>query len=202
MGRKRFYSANYRPQGRISRAEQGFTLIELVMVLVIIGVLAAAAAPKLLDLVDDANEASVQAVAGGFATATSLVRSQWLVEGKENPVDYDGQLIYVTERGWPSSVTGPVASAASNAVSDLECREVFEGIVQNAPVVTHLYDNEAERRAAIYAVRVLNNGGVTGIDDLCVFELITDIDNADPVSAPYRFTYDLGTGQVETIVPL
>ncbi len=51
--------------------QTGFTLIELVMVIVILGVLAAAAIPKFISLAADANTAAVQSVAGSLAAASA-----------------------------------------------------------------------------------------------------------------------------------
>jgi len=52
--------------------QRGFTLIELVMVIVILGVLAAVAIPKFVDLKGDAQAAAVQGVAGGISSASSV----------------------------------------------------------------------------------------------------------------------------------
>ena len=52
--------------------EQGFTLIELVMVIVILGVLAAVAIPKFVDLSNDAQVAATQGVAGSIASASAI----------------------------------------------------------------------------------------------------------------------------------
>ncbi len=51
--------------------QAGFTLIELVMVIVILGVLAAVAVPKFLDLKSDANAAAVQGVAGALSAGAA-----------------------------------------------------------------------------------------------------------------------------------
>lgn len=54
------------------RIQRGFTLIELVMVIVLIGVLAAIAVPKFIDLSADANTAATKGVAGALNSASSI----------------------------------------------------------------------------------------------------------------------------------
>ncbi|MDO9195132.1 prepilin-type N-terminal cleavage/methylation domain-containing protein [Rhodoferax sp.] len=62
-----FYKVNYMKQ-----VQRGFTLIELVMVIVILGVLAAVAIPKFVDLKGDAAQAAVNGVAGGLSSASAI----------------------------------------------------------------------------------------------------------------------------------
>lgn len=63
-----------------ARKEKGFTLIELVMVIVILGILAAFALPRFADLGGDARAASIQGVYGAVRSANSIVRSACLAD--------------------------------------------------------------------------------------------------------------------------
>lgn len=61
------------------RKSNGFTLIELIVVIVILGILAVTAAPKFIDLQGDARAAVVNGLKGSLKSAVSMAHAKALV---------------------------------------------------------------------------------------------------------------------------
>ncbi len=84
-------------------------------VVIILGLLAATALPRFIDVTDEAREASVEGVAGGFAAAVGLVRAQWEVEGRSSGngtvITYDQ-----TQVGVDGTIGYPTGSSTGNTL--------------------------------------------------------------------------------------
>ena len=77
--------------------EQGFTLIELIVVIVIIGILAAVAIPKFVGMTGKARDAALKGFEGSLRDAMVMVHGKWLASGgtSDNVTLEDGTVVNV-----------------------------------------------------------------------------------------------------------
>lgn len=72
----------------VFQKDRGFTLVEIVIVILVIGILAAIAAPKFVNMTTAAKIASEDGVAGALASAINIQTSANMINGIKNPGGY------------------------------------------------------------------------------------------------------------------
>jgi MSHA pilin protein MshA len=89
----------------VKTSQKGFTLIELVVVIVILGILAVTAAPKFIDLTGDAKASVVQAVEGSLNSAADMAHAKALIDGTlVGPISVAGKSITLVN-GYPTKAS-------------------------------------------------------------------------------------------------
>ena len=86
---------------------KGFTLIELVVVITILGILAAFAIPRFTSLEVQARSAAVQALGGSVRSATALAHAQWLAMGTAPATIAMENKTITISNGYPNVATLP-----------------------------------------------------------------------------------------------
>ena len=96
-----------------NRKEKGFTLIELVMVIVILGILAAFALPRFADFGTEARISSINGLAGSLRSAASIAHARQLANsGRDtDSVVLEGQTIAMNA-GFPAATANGIGQAA------------------------------------------------------------------------------------------
>ncbi|WP_318436716.1 type II secretion system protein [Photobacterium leiognathi] len=111
------------------KRQGGFTLIELVVVIVILGILAVTAAPKFMNLQNDARKASLEGLKGSIQGAAGIVYGKAAIKGLESvdaskadagkKPNVDG--IDITF-GYPVATSAALGAAVNGLGSDWTCQ--------------------------------------------------------------------------------
>ena len=152
--------------------QKGFTIVELVVVIIILGILAATALPRFLDVSEDAHIAAVDSVEGALSTGLATVKAEYLVSGKLSPVTLESESFVVNASGFATD---------TDATDDSDtCAELFTALVRTPAV------------AVADTVDLTSAAGIGGVD-VSGTEWYAQADDEDGPPAACKYYY-LGRG--------
>ncbi|MFL2536960.1 MAG: prepilin-type N-terminal cleavage/methylation domain-containing protein [Candidatus Azotimanducaceae bacterium] len=181
--------------------EKGFTIVELVVVIIILGILAATALPRFIDVQDDAQFAVAEGVRGALVSAIGLAKAKYVAGGKVSPIDMDEDGtddLVINTAGYPTD------DGAGGGGLD-QCAGIFAGALgAQAPAVitgtsaattgtNALAEADARFTAGTEWYAVDNNATLA----TCDFVYLPETAATGAYAA--QFTYTVATGVISAI---
>lgn len=170
-------------------AQSGFTLIEMTIIIVVLGILAAAGIPRFINMSTEALRSSVAGTAASLQEAVIMMQAAVTAKGLRGPLNnvsgFGDGTVDINSVGFPADTTS--ANPVSNdTMTNAKCLNVWNGILQNPPTITTSAAVYSTTNPQDYRAQVV--GPV--INRLCRY---TYRKVASPVR---RFDYYVNTGRV------
>ena len=175
-------------------SNRGFTIVELVVVIIILGLLAVALAPRFMTATEVAEQNNVLSAAGNYQSAITMVSlkfqsrsdvNQVEIDLDDDPVTTNDLICFAPPNPWPQAAPCPVPAT----LTAQNCYDVFVALLQRVQIPVDIF-YQTNRCVFVY--------DKTNVRDADGLRLEVN-GNANITDTP-RFELDLDTGRVITIL--
>lgn len=115
----------------MKRNQSGFTIIEMVVVIILLGIMAATALPRFIDVTSEAHASVVDGTHGGLQSGVAMYHAQWIADGSpaaDTQITEFGSL-RTNASGYPYG-TDDNSGGTSNVTDGNDCSAVFSNVLQ------------------------------------------------------------------------